>query len=197
MKPNKIMLITSVVFIALIGVCIASYFGYGATMINIDSEKSIINHLSRDKNSPIEILKIEKSGNYAAVLYTDPVEIKNNPMAVHLDGLVKSKYYSDKYELSGRNGGNQTEAMVLSSDFLSEENENNHICFIGNAAANESKCSVFEVDTEAACYVNRLDVIDVSKNQPYIIVNEYTLQSNSNLIIVYDGEIELRELTEE
>ena len=46
-----IIIVLSIVLIFVFG-----YVGYGSTMINIENEKSIINHLSSNKNNPINIL---------------------------------------------------------------------------------------------------------------------------------------------
>ena len=46
-----IIIVLSIVLIFVFG-----YVGYGSTMINIENEKSIINHLSSNKNNPILVL---------------------------------------------------------------------------------------------------------------------------------------------
>ena len=68
---------------------------------------------------------------------------------------------------------------------------------IANVASNETKCSVFEVDSETGIVISKLDVIDVPKGQPYIIVKEYEKKSRDNMLIVYDGDLNLKDLTEE
>ena len=57
--------------------------------------------------------------------------------------------------------------------------------------------SIFEADSETSIPIKRLDVIDVLKGQPYIIVKKYQIQSPNNMLIAYDGEIELSLLTGE
>ena len=64
-------------------------------------------------------------------------------------------------------------------------------------ASEETKCSIFEADSETGIPIKRLDVIDVLKGQPYIIVKKYQIQSPNNMLIAYDGEIELSLLTGE
>ena len=54
-----------------------------------------------------------------------------------------------------------------------------------------------EADSETGIPIKRLDVIDVLKGQPYIIVKKYQIQSPNNMLIAYDGEIELSLLTGE
>lgn len=68
---------------------------------------------------------------------------------------------------------------------------------IANVASEETKCSIFEADSETGIPIKRLDVIDVLKGQPYIIVKKYQIQSPNNMLIAYDGEIELSLLTGE
>mgnify|MGYP000836406129 FL=1 len=68
---------------------------------------------------------------------------------------------------------------------------------IANVATEETKCSIFEADSETGIPIKRLDVIDVLKGQPYIIVKKYQIQSPNNMLIAYDGEIELSLLTGE
>ena len=54
-----IIIVLSIVLIFVFG-----YVGYGSTMINIENEKSIINHLSSNKNNPINILATQKYGDH-------------------------------------------------------------------------------------------------------------------------------------
>ena len=68
---------------------------------------------------------------------------------------------------------------------------------IANVASEETKCSIFEADSETGIPIKRLNVIDVLKGQPYIIVKKYQIQSPNNMLIAYDGEIELSLLTGE
>ncbi len=68
---------------------------------------------------------------------------------------------------------------------------------IANVATEETKCSIFEIDPETNQYINRLDIIDVPKNQPYIIVKEYKTKSKNSVLIAYDGIVELEQLNAE
>ena len=74
---------------------------------------------------------------------------------------------------------------------------NKTVYAIANVASEETKCSIFEADSETGIPIKRLDVIDVLKGQPYIIVKKYQIQSPNNMLIAYDGEIELSLLTGE
>ncbi len=72
-----IIIVLSIVLIFVFG-----YVGYGSTMINIENEKSIINHLSSNKNNPINILATQKYGNSFLIVYTDPVKTKRTSIVL-------------------------------------------------------------------------------------------------------------------
>ncbi len=57
--------------------------------------------------------------------------------------------------------------------------------------------AVYLRQIETGIPIKRLDVIDVLKGQPYIIVKKYQIQSPNNMLIAYDGKIELKLLTGE
>lgn len=196
-KHKKNGLIVAITIILLIVAGITIYLGYGATMINPKNEKSIINHLSADKNNPIKILETKEYNDRFAILYTDPLEAKGNEYSAHLQYYVKNKYYSNRFEFKAGTGGSQTQTMVL---FLQIDNDNdeyinNCSCFIGNVASEETKCSVFELD-ENLLPIRKLDELDVPQTS-YIFVKEYELKNKDNEIVVYDGAIDLKELTGE
>ena len=172
-----IIIVLSIVLIFVFG-----YVGYGSTMINIENEKSIINHLSSNKNNPINILATQKYGNSFLIVYTDPVKTKENKY---------SSYFS------------RCSALIFISVFIKLM-----LCETGKIRTivdkinrrtidEETKCSIFEADSETGIPIKRLDVIDVLKGQPYIIVKKYQIQSPNNMLIAYDGEIELSLLTGE
>ena len=159
-----IIIVLSIVLIFVFG-----YVGYGSTMINIENEKSIINHLSSNKNNPINILATQKYGNSFLIVYTDPVKTKENKYSSYFSCFTKHKFYKNRYKYQGGTTGKQTEIMV----------------------------SGITLDNETGIPIKRLDVIDVLKGQPYIIVKKYQIQSPNNMLIAYDGEIELSLLTGE
>lgn len=188
-----IIIIFSIILISVLG-----YIGYGSTMINIENEKSIINHLSSDKNNPINILTTQKYGDSFLIVYTDPVKTEENENSSYFSRFTKHKLYKNRYKYKGGTTGNQSEIMVTGIELDNEITHDNSIAYaVANVASEETKCSVFEVDHETGIPIRRLDVIDVPKGQPYIIVKEYQIKSKSNMLIVYDGEIELSLLTGE
>lgn len=195
MKLNKKRFIVLPILIALIAACSAVYFGYGSTMINPDNKKSIINFLSTDKDNPIDILVTKKYGDRFLILYTDPIKVAENKNSSCFSTFVKNKYYKNRYNTSSLSTGDGTEIQVAGTELEDVSSKGDTRTFaIANVASEETKCSIFEVDPETNRYVSRLDVIDVPKNKPYIIVKEYKTQSKDNVLIAYDGIIELEHL---
>ena len=195
MKRNKKRFIIFLIFIVFIGACAAVYFGYGSTMINPDNEQSIINVLSTD---PINILATKKYGNRFLVLYTDPVKVKENENSSCFSTFVKNKFYKNRYSASSIGTGDGTEIQVEGTELEDASlQKDTRVFAIANVATEETICSIFEIDPETGQYINRLDIIDVPKNQPYIIVKEYKTKSKNSVLIAYDGIVELEQLNAE
>lgn len=194
---KKTILISVSILLSIILISIVLYIGYGSTMINIENEKSIIKELSTDKENPIDILSTKKYGDDFLVLYTNPMDTKDNKYSYKFSHFVKHKLYKNRYKYIGGTTGNQTESMVSGIE-LNEAAEDGSITYaIANVASDETKCSVFEIDSEYGIPIRRVDVINVPKNNPYIIISNYKMKSKDNMLIVYDGEIELKWLTGE
>lgn len=193
---KKLIFIT--VIAALTSVLVTGYIGYGATMINPDSEKSIINHLSSDKNNPINILASEKYGNSFLILYEDPVTKEENQYNARLSRFVKHKLYPNRYEYKGGSLGRatqiQVDGMMLNDEKASDENK---VAFvIANTASKETRCSVFEsnqFELDEDLYIKKIDELKVPQ-EPYIIIREYTMKNKKNELLVYDGSIDLKDL---
>lgn len=180
------------ILLVVILISIAGYIAYGSTMINIENEKSIINHLSTDKNNPINILTTQKYADSFLIVYTDPIKTEENENSSCFSCFTRHKFYKNRYKYNGGTTGNQSEIMVSGIELDNEIAQDGTVVYaIANVASEETKCSVFEVDHETGVPISRLDVIDVPKGQPYIIVRDYQIKSKSNMLIVYDGEIEL------
>lgn len=176
----------------------AAYFGYGSTMINPDNEKSVINFLSTDKDNPIDILVTKKYGDVFLVLYTDPVVTAKNKDISCFSSFKKNKYYKNRYNTMSLDSRNATDVQVYGIELEDVSLQGDTRSYaIANYASQETKCSVFEVDPVMLRYANRLDVIDVPKNEPYIIVKEYKTQSKDSVLIAYDGVVELEHLNAE
>ena len=194
LNPKNILIIL-ITFLIIAGGVI--YLGYGATMINPDNEKSIINHLSTDKNKPINILAVKKYGNSFLIVYSDPSETETNKYSSHFSRFVKHKLYPNRYQYCAGSLGNQTQVMVDGMLLYEEKasDENKLVYAIANVASDETTCSVFELN-EDLFYIKKLDEIEVPKT-PYILIKEYNLENKQNEIVVHDGSIDLEDFTEE
>ena len=187
-----------IIVLSIVLIFVFAYVGYGSTMINPDNEQSIINVLSTDKSNPINILATKKYGNRFLVLYTDPVKVKENENSSCFSTFVKNKFYKNRYSASSIGTGDGTEIQVEGTELEDASLQKDTRAFaIANVATEETKCSIFEIDPETGQYINRLDIIDVPKNQPYIIVKEYKTKSKNSVLIAYDGIVELEQLNAE
>ncbi len=192
MSKNKKFLIALSVLIVLLASCVAGYIGYGSTMINPDNEESVINYLSTDKNRPINIIETKKYGNYFVILYTNPVKTEENKYSSQMDYFVKHKFYSNRYVYLGGSGGNQTQQMV---HFLTINDSENALCFVGDLESDETRCSVFEFD-ENSIPLDKIDEFEVPKTS-YIIVKKYKLKSEYDEAVFYDGSFDMRDMAGE
>lgn len=193
---KKFKIIIPVVLAAVVIGAALGYFGYGATMVNFESESSIKSHLSKDKSRPINILAKKECEDGFLILYTDPVLTEVNANSCCFSYFKRHKFYSNRYVYKGGTAGNQTEATVNGIELNRSAETNNKVTIaVANTATDETKCSVFEFDGETGAPINRLDVIEVPQNEPYIIIKEYTVSSENSMVGAYDGEIDLQELT--
>lgn len=188
--------ICSSILLSVVLISLAGYFGYGATMVNFESESSIKSHLSKDKSRPINILAKKECEDGFLILYTDPVLTEVNANSCCFSYFKRHQFYSNRYVYKGGTAGNQTEATVNGIELNRSAETNNKVTIaVANTATDETKCSVFEFNGETGAPVNRLDVIEVPQNEPYIIIKEYMVSSENSMVGAYDGEIELQELT--
>lgn len=190
-----------IVVLVLLAAAAALYFGYSATLVNPNNEKSISNYLSKDKNlplsvdksRPVKILKTEKYKNYSVVLFVSPAELDTNKNSAHLYCFEKSKFYPGRYKLRGGTDRVSNEKSVLFTT-IEDENTNTVACFIANMTGSSSRCSVFEFN-ENGNAVLKPDEPDVPGDN-YLILREYKLKSKKDRIAVFDGSISLDEMTE-
>ena len=197
MKINSRIKCLLIVVLSLVVIGLSLYLWYGSTMVNPESESSMINYLSSDKEHPVEILASKKYKDCFAIVYTDPLEVKQNPYSSHFVTFRKHKLYSNRYQALHQTMGLQTQVMVSGIQIYGSENYNNGktIMFIGNIASNETRCSVIEVD-EFLMDVRKLDEIEVPQNVPYVIAREYELLDDKNSITVSDGSTDISSLVD-
>lgn len=92
-KRNVVIIVFSVILLLIIG----GYAVYGLTLINPNSTKSIISHLTVDKDNPPEILATDSLDDYVCMLYYDK-SFGNITLARTV--LVKNKFYPNRYSIA-------------------------------------------------------------------------------------------------
>lgn len=92
-KRNVVIIVFFVVILLIIG----SYAVYGLTLINPNSTKSVISHLTVDKDNPPELLAIDSLDDYICVLYYDK-SFGDTTLARAV--LVKNKFYPNRYNVA-------------------------------------------------------------------------------------------------
>ncbi len=187
-RNKKGILISVTVLITVIIVCIAGYFGYGATMINPDDEQYISDFLSADKDNPITILDFEKYGDYAGVLYTDPVD-KNSDI-VHFTYMIRHNLYKNRYKIKGGGKGNTYEADSAKAS------DDGSVFFIYSRATEADKISVFEFNILTGELIKKLDEFEVPETS-YVITKSYELEDTLyDDIMVFNGSLSVDDASE-
>lgn len=204
---KKAVLIVCIVLIILVAAAAAGYFGYGATLLNPNSDSSIKSVVSKEcygfeeglGNREIEILAKKQYGDYFAVLfYALPADGQGTADA-YFNVYKKHKAYANRYEIchsSGGSGSGDFEMATVCS-LIDEDNPSTHVaCFFANTPSSETACSVFEVDTDAFehPYVRKLEEFTPPQDEPYIIVKEYDLTKAGNSITCQDGSFDLLDI---
>lgn len=182
---NKIILC---IFLFLILALVIGYFGYGATLINVNDEESINAHIAVDKNKPITILAKEQLDDYIGILYTDPIDSNDN--TTHFVYLKKHKLYSNRYVVLGGAKGN-TGSVDCSKAY--EDGAKKPVFFIYGNGNSKSVCSVFEVDSYTLEPINKLEEINTPENA-FIIAKDYELENSENQVFVYDDSLSIDEV---
>lgn len=186
-NTRKKVIIAFTVLISVILSCIAAYFVYGSTMININSEKSINKHLATDPNNPINIIATKEYEDCFAILFKDPLDVDQGDDYAHFAVLVKHSLYNNRYTYAGGcPGGNFTDVDFWQMDAMMSDHA---VCFIYDIPRNNSKCLVFEEDMSLQP-IRKLDEFDVEQNG-YIIIKEYDLLSKYHTITTYGDLLEI------
>lgn len=157
-------------------------------MININSEKSINNHLSLTKSNSVTILGIEQYDDYCGILFIDPVDDPEG--TTHFKCLKKNKLFSNMYyEIGSANQQNQSGVNCYKAY---EDGDETAVFFIYGLGNDFDKCTSFELTINS---VNKLEEISVS-NTPYILIRTYDLEDQQNNIIVLDGSLSEKEFNQ-
>lgn len=152
-------------------------------MININSEKSISNHLAADQDMPITILDTAAIGNYFGILYTDPMDESEG--YIHFRYITKAKLYKNHYYNIGGDCRITTDDTTLIDTNHSNESRNTAEVFIVGKGRNyDKKISIFEYN-EKSDNPKKIEEIEVPA-QPFIIAKTYDLEKSSHEISVQD-----------
>lgn len=201
---NKIVPLICIISAALIAA--VGYFGYGATLLDPDSDRSIIASVSKTRHgnradlgdSAVEILAKKQYDDYFAVLY-NVVPSGENEGTTFFSVYKKHKAYANRYAFDGGTAGASSGAwdMVYAYPMLDPDAPSSHIaCFFACTASSEKVCSVFEYDLSNPLqpYVCKLEEYIPPQNEPYIVVREYDLTKAGNAVTCFDGLVELSDL---
>lgn len=189
MKRKAIVITLSFLCIVTI-TTICVYFGYGTTLINPNSEKSLNKHLGVSNNSIITILSQTKYNEYLGILYTDSNDENND--IIHFSYLRESKIIKNHYKLYGGKNGNST----INSAKISREDDYTYdspIYFIYGRNVKDNLCTVFECN-ENGYLTHRIEEIFIS-DSPFIITKNYRL-SNESDIFVFEGKVTEKDVSE-
>lgn len=206
---KKAVLIICIVLLLVIAAVPAGYFGYGATLLNPNSDRSIIASVSKARHgntvglgdSAVEILAKKQYGDYFAVLY-QAVPPGQEEGIVYFTAYKKHKSYENRYVPKGGVGGASPGAWETAGAYplVEADAPSDHIaCFFANAASDETVCSVFEYDPfrSPQPYVRKLEEFAPPQNAPYILVREYDLSKAGNAVTCFDGSLSFTDLTGE
>lgn len=194
------------ILIVLLAAAAAGYFGYGATLLNPNSDASIKSVVSKERhgetvglgNKEVEILVKKEYGDYFAVLYNAVSSQGEEEAVTYFSVYKKHKGYVNRYEPQGNVGSNPGGFDMTVSYSLDNANNpsTNVACFFANTASNVDCCSVFECDDSSPerPYVRKVDAFTPPQNEPYIIVKEYDVTKAGNSILCFDGAVELSDI---
>lgn len=163
-----------------------TYFAYASSLLNINNEKSILNYLSVDNDSSINLLAQKRYGEYFGVLYIDEND-ENNEM-IYFSYFKKHPLYNNRYKPCGYVS---TSSGAYYAEITNEHRENPEF-FIFGGKSDEETISVFE--TENGEPVNKLSEINAGSDPYIIIVEKFDLQNYDNDIMVFEGSYLLDEL---
>lgn len=206
MKKAKSKIIIAAVVLA--AVMIGGFTGiylFETSMLNPESEKSIIrciNHqklskLTENRIGPVKtIYKTQKHGDYFFVLYSKDVQESENGSTACFASFKKDDYFKKRYRYSGFSGNSTYEQVHTYTYYDEKDNSSTKItCVLANIKSENTKCSVFETD-ESLLPIKKLDEVDIPQSN-YILIKKYELESRDNDITVYDGSIGLELLAGE
>ena len=202
---KKAVLVICIILLLVIAAVPAGYFGYGATLLNPNSDRSIIASVSKLRHgntvglgdSAVEILAKKQYGDYFAVLFNAVPPEDNVAPVTYLSLYKKHKYYNDRYvPAASTNDGTETDTVLCAQVKDADPASAKVVCYIGNDVSPVSHCTLLEADedTPERLFVRKLDEIALPFGNPYILVKEYQMQKPGNSVVCFDGSIDLSDL---
>lgn len=202
---KKAGLIVCIVFIVLVAAAAAGYFGYGATLLDPNSDDSIKSVVSKERygfeeglgNKEVEILVKKQYGDYFAVLFSAVPPDDREAAITHLSLYKKHKYYKNRYVSSSRTSdGSELDSVLCISQMDEDLDSAKIVCYIGNDVSGVSRCTLLEADedTPDRPFVRKVDEIALPTDDPYILVKEYEMQKPGNSIVCFDGSLDLSDI---
>lgn len=178
-KSKKVLIIISALFICFVSV----YFIYGSTLVNINSEKSISNHLAADKNKTITIIDTAELGDYFGILYTDPVDEEQG--YIHFRYITKASIYKNRCHNTGGDSRTTTEdTTFFELNNIDKNRHSSEVFIFGKGRDYDNELSIFEYNEETQKY-KRIEKIEVPK-QPFLMAKTYSLEESHNSIRIQD-----------
>ncbi len=196
---KKVVLIVCTVLIILAAAAAAGYFGYGATLLNPNSDESIKSIVSKKRygtkdglgDQEIEIICKEQYGDYFAVLFQTLPQGNAEKGGTYFSVYKKHNYYKNRYifESSTRDANGYEGPLYCQ---IPATNSAHMLCFFADTSGNAPICSVIEMDPENAeyPYYRKVEELEVPQNEPYIFVKEYDLAKSGNSIVCLEGSVE-------
>ena len=178
---KKVVLIVCIVLIILAAAAAAGYFGYGATLLNPNSDESIKSIVSKKRygtkdglgDQEIEIICKKQYGDYFAVLFQTLPQGGDEDVTTYFTVYKKHKYYNNRYILESSAREDNGYAGILYCQIPDPQTSLARItCFFADAAKRVPNYSVIEMDPENAeyPYYRKLEELEVPQNEPYILV---------------------------
>ncbi len=186
-KNEKVIRISIAVLCIIIAGIICTYFGYAATLINPESEKSLNKYLGVTDDSRITILAQEKYDDYLGIYYIDS---NGEPGINNFVYLKENKICKGRYKLQGGSSGTTS----VKAQYISNNANKTFIYFIYGQNITDNICTVFECN-EDGYFTKKINEISVPDN-PFVIVKTYNLGSSNSDILILEGKVTEEDVAE-
>ncbi len=156
---KKLKIIIPVSFLLIVIGVVTAYLAYGSTLVDVTSEKSIIENFSSVPEQPITILKTAQFDDYFAAFYEDPADEEDG--YYHFRYITRASLYKNRYHNLG--GYSKPSIGITSIDELNKSDEKRTtaevlISGIGDSIDNTYEYSIFKFDDYEEYYFNYEDI---------------------------------------